>query len=1078
MKLSFFIVLLSCMQVWGNANGQRLITVNLNDVQLTKLLKEIEKQSDFRFVYRNDMIPTNRKVSLHATNASLDQVMAAVLSKTDLTYRLLSSNLVAIAPENANIAEITVKGKVTNELGQPLPGVSIRIVNINRGSSTDANGEYEIKAPSTAVLEFTHIGFIQQRVPVENRKVLNITLKDDAKGLSEVVVVAYNTQTKASFTGSASTLKPQAFDKAPRASFQEGLQGNIAGVQSVNGSGQPGSVPNIRIRGVGSITAGSTPLYVIDGVPVVSSSITDYNVNNLAGINGADIESVTVLKDASAASLYGSRAANGVILITTKKGKSGKTSFSISAQQGVNLLTIPKKDRPLNTSEMVELLREGFTNRYPGKVDSFNNVVLKNAGIDTTVNTDWIDALTRSGNFSQVNLSASGGNDKTRFYASGGIYNSKAALKGVGYNRATAKVNVTNTANDRLSFDLNLGLNYQKGNAVGDAGGFANPVRSLYRLQPWLRIYNPDGSYDFSYNSTFNPVAVNEATTREAAIYGLLGSVGAKYKIMDWLSFETKLSLDLNYVQNSYFYPPEFGDGRTVNGRGSFGTSLWNNWVSTNILRFNRKFGVDHGVSAFLGYEAQRTRNNTSTTVASNFLPGKTTLANASKPEGTETTQTENALTGAFVNASYNFREKYYLSGSVRRDGSSRFGADRRFGTFWSLGLAWNVHMEPFMQSQQTFSELKLRTSYGTNGNQDIGNFASRGLYNSGSDYDGRPGYALSQFPNRYLTWEQNKPFNVGLDFGLWKNRITGTIEYYERVTSSLLLDVPVSSVNGVTTVARNAGSMKNSGWEITLSSRNIISDNDGGFNWNTDFNISTQKNRITQLDNDMTGTFLRTVGNDFYQYFMQGFAGVDPQTGEALWYKDGSKSGTTKNYGEAQRFTQGSALPKFFGGLTNSFGYKGFSLSFQVFFNWGNKVFDSWASFTESDGSSGFNATGKMSRYLYNNRWQKPGDITDVPRVFYLGRQTGLSNQNSSRFIYDGSYIRLRDVTFAYQLPKSWLQSAKIKDVKLYVRANNLFTYVKDKHLTMDPEVPVTGVFDQRPPVFKTLLAGIDINF
>ncbi|WP_161596921.1 SusC/RagA family TonB-linked outer membrane protein [Chitinophaga vietnamensis] len=1078
MKLVSIVMLLTCVHAFGNVYGQRTrINVKAESLQLTRLLKVIEKKSNCRFVYRNDLIPADRTVSLDMADVLPEEVLDKVLLNTGLTYKQLSANLIAIAPENTVIADIVITGRVVDPAGHPMPGVTIRIAGLNKGTATQSDGRFKIEAPSTATLVFTFIGYGEQRIPVNGRTSIDVIMKDDAKGLNEFVVVAYGTQSKASLTGSATTVKSVSYDKAPRTSFQESLQGNVPGVQSTNGSGQPGSVPSIRIRGIGSITAGSAPLYVVDGVPVVSGDLTSYNVNSLAGINSADIESITVLKDAASASIYGSRAANGVILITTKNGKAGRTKITASVQQGINNLTIPKKDYPLNTSEMIELLREGWMNASPGNTEATFQNQIKARGIDTTINTDWVDALTRNGNFTQANLSASGGNEKTKFYASGGYYESKAALRGVDYKRMTGKLNLTNQTTNRLSFDVNLAVGYQKSSAVGDAGGFANPVRSLVRLQPWLRVYNDDGTYDFSYNSTFNPVAVINNVQREGVIYNLLGGVGGKYKFSEDFAFETKLSLDLSYARSRFFYPPNFGDGRNYNGYGGVTNSLWNNWVFTNIFRYNHRFGV-HGVSAFVGYESQKTINTNNSTAASNFLPDMNQLAGASKPESASSTGTSNSLTGLFLNASYDYNQKYYLTASIRRDASSRFGSEKRSANFWSVGLAWNVYKELFLMDVKGLDELKLRASYGSNGNQAIDNFASLGLYSSGADYDGRPGYVLSQFPNKYLTWEQNKPFNVGIDFAVLKNRLSGTVEYYERTTSRLLLNVPVSSTNGVTTVFRNNGEMKNSGIEVSLSSKNVIPKKEGGFSWNTDFNISTLKNTITKLDNPMTGTFKREVGQDFYQYYLVGYAGVDPKTGEALWYKDDSKTSTTNVYGQAGRFYQGSALPKFYGGLTNTFSFRRFDLSFQLYYNWGNKVYDSWGTFTESDGSGGFSATAKMSRNVYKNRWQHPGDITDVPKVTFGGTQTGLSNQASSRFLYDGSYIRLRDITIGYNLPTALIRKARISDLRIYARANNLWTYVKDKHLTMDPETPVTGDFDQRPPVFRTFLVGLDLSF
>ncbi|MFY0256200.1 SusC/RagA family TonB-linked outer membrane protein [Chitinophaga sp. 30R24] len=1079
MKLVSFIILITCLQITGEVFGQqnKRISLKTASLPLTRLLKLLEKESGYRFVYRNDLIPANSKVSVNMTDALPEDILKKILTNSGLTFKLLSTNLVAIAPEEKESGGIQISGQVTDINEQPLPGVSIRVVGLNRGATTDTSGVFYLKTTAMATLVCSLIGYEEQQVLVNGNASLRVVMKDNAQGLNEIVVVAYGVQTKSSLTGSATVVNTSLYDKAPYSSFQESLQGNVAGLQSTNGSGQPGSVPSVRIRGIGSITAGSAPLYVVDGVPVVTDNLTDYNVNSLAGINSTDIASISILKDAAASSIYGSRAANGVILITTKTGRPGKTGINASVQRGSNQLTIPKVYYPLNTKEMITLLREGWANKKDGSGEAGFQQELKARGVDTTINTDWMDVLTRHGAYTQANLSAAGGSDKTRFYVSGGYYDSQSALRGVGYKRMTGKLNLNNQATIRLSVDVNLSLSYQRTDAVGDVGLMANPVRSLVRLQPWLKVYNPNGSYDFSYNNTFNPVAVLNENTRTGAIYGMLGGAGAKYRLADFLFFETKVSLDLNYARSNTFFAPGFGDGKNTNGWVSVNNTLWTNWVTTNMLRFNRRWGY-HGISTFVGYEAQKTMNTGNSSAASNLLPGLQQLADASKPESVSSVSSANTLTGLFWNNSYDYKQKYYLTASIRRDASSRFGSQRRSATFWSVGTTWNIYRESFLQDFSAINELKIRASYGSNGNQAIDNYASLSLYSPANDYDGKPGYVLTQYPNPYLTWEQNRPFNAGIDFATLHNRLSGTVEYYSRVTSRLLLNVPVSSSNGITNVFKNNGEMRNSGVEITLTSRNVIAKNEQALSWRTDANFSTLKNVITRLDNPMTSVYKRQVGIDFYQFYLVGFAGADPQTGEARWYRDATKKATTNVYGEAQRYNQGSALPAFYGGITNSFSYKGFELSFQFFYNWGNKVYDNWGAFTESDGSGGFGGSSKMSRLTYENRWQHPGDITSVPKVVFGGTQSGLSNQTSSRFLYDGSFIRLRDVSLSYNLPAIWLKQADINEVKIYVRGNNLWTYVKDKRLTMDPEVPVTGDYDQRPPVFKTLLIGLDINF
>lgn len=989
---------------------------------------------------------------------------------------LLTLVIIAIFIFQATAQNRTVTGKVTDATGNPLSGATVIIRGKSTGTSTDENGVFNLTVPvSSKVITISAIGFARKDITLTTTDNITIPLTAQDQNLDEVVVVAYGSQSRRSITGSASSVNTSLLANAPRASVQESLQGNAPGVQAVNGSGQPGSVPNIRIRGIGSFNAGSQPLYVIDGVPLTNSGdITGYNTNVIAGLNSADIESFTVLKDAAASSLYGSRAGNGVILITTKSGRAGKTKFNATAQTGINQLTISSNEYPLNTNEMVELLREGWTNS--GRTATLFNQELVTRAVDTTINTDWIDALTRLGKYHQYDISASGGNEKTTFYLSGGLYNSEAALKGVDYNRLTTKLSVTNKPTTKLSINSSLRLSYQKSNTVLGEGAFSNPIRSIYRLQPWLKIYNADGSYDFTYNNSANPVAVIDKNKRIGKTYSLLGTIGGTYNIYKGLNFETKAGLDINYAQTNRFNSPGFGDGLNNGGLGEQTADLYLNWVTTNLLKYRKAFG-DHSIDVLAGYEAQKTVREGNVARASNFLPGTETLANASKPEAASSSVTANSIVSLLSNLNYNYNNKYFLSASFRRDGSSRFGSLKRYGNFWSVGGSWDVSSENFLDKVNAINALKLRASYGTNGNQDIGNFESRALY-AVNGYENVPGYIFSQFGNSSLTWEENRPFNVGLDFGLFKSRISGTVEYYERTTSNLLLNVPVSATNGLTTYNDNIGEMKNKGWELSLNTVNISSNSNDGFSWETNFNFSTLDNKITKLVNPITSSpFKREVGSDYYRYFIQGYAGVDPQTGEALWYVDNTKNTTTNAFGNAARIYHGSALPDYYGGLTNTFNFKGITFSFQLYYNYGNKIYDGWGGFTNSDGSSGFSATGKINRYTYNRRWQQAGDITNVPKVVYLGSQTGLSNQTSSRFLYDGDYIRLRDISLSYNLPKRLLDTWKITNVRFYIRANNMYTYVKDERLTFDPEVPISGDLDQRPPIYKTLLFGVDIS-
>lgn len=968
----------------------------------------------------------------------------------------------------------SLKGVVKDETGATLPGVSLSLIgnDFKQTASTNDKGEYSFSVPKvgTYTLTASFVGYekLTQAVTIGNTTAIkNISLVPSNQELSEVMVVAYGKQTRASFTGSAKELKGPVLNGSSRASVQESLQGNVAGLVSSNGSGQPGAVPNVRIRGIGSVNAGSGPLYVVDGIPL--------DANQVSGLNSYDIENLTVLKDASAASIYGSRAANGVILITTKSGAAGKTTISASVQGGINKVINIKGTEALNTAEMLELLKEGWVNRGNDPALFDQEIITNN--VNPNVNTDWFDLLTRTGNHTQADLSISGGTEKTKFYISGSHYIAKAPVLGSDFTRSTANIRISNQVSDKLFVSGGLQVNNRNNHTQADGSTFSNPVRMYSQYQPWLRAYNDDGTYDFSYFNRYNPIAqVQESfTTRKA--YALLGNFLAKYQIIKDLSIENQSNINFLYGEDLEYNKSGVGTSRTDGGRATSSTDRTVNWTNTSILRYNKNFG-DFGLKTYLGYEAQKVIEVGNFVQKRNFLPNTYTLDNASILMDGGSDATANALNSVFLNASTDYKSKYYLSASFRRDGSSRFGSEKRYGNFWSLGASWNITKEDFMKDQHIFSELRLRSSYGVNGNQDIGNFASRALYTS-TNYDNAPGLVFSNYGNNLLTWEKNKPFNIGLDFGVLKNRLTGTVEYYTRATSDLLLNRPISSTNGLTTFTDNVGAIKNSGFELELNSINLQSKNNG-FGWTTSFNISTIKNEITSLTSPIiSGGYNRFVGGDYYQLYLVGYAGVNPANGEALWYTDETETQITNNYGTAKQYNQGSTLPDFFGGLTNSLTYKGFSLSFQFYFNIGNKIYDNYGTNVNSDGSLGFGPTNRISRYSYDTRWRQPGDVTLTPKMVYLGTQSGTSSQgNTTRFVYNGNYIRLREVTFGYDLPSKWIKHVKLSSAKIYFRANNLFTYIKDDRITFDPEVGIDGFADKNIPTYKTALIGLDVKF
>lgn len=1090
-----------------------------NKKTLRQVLTELEKRYKIKFAYSDRLVSNQYLNGNIAHFHSLDETLKAILPPLGLQYKVVKEFYVIqprkkesnkddqevefpsgrgadtaagqtgftqptsfeVTTYELNAPPVVITGKVISKNENlPLSGVVVTIKGSKMAVTTDINGNYKITIPDNdAVLIYSHVGFVSQEVLPAGRKTIDVQLEVVVQSLTDVVItVPYGKQTKASYTGAAVTVGEEQIAARPRASVQESLQGNVAGLQTMSGSGQPGSSPNVRIRGIGSYSSANSPLYVVDGIPIIDGVVTTlaFSSNTLAGLNPNDIESVTVLKDASATSVYGSRAANGVILITTKSGAAGKTKINALAQFGVTNITSTKRNKPLSTAEMTELLTEGVLNNTALGITTREDALqyLQTQGLKQDINTDWNDVILQPGKYSQYNVSASGGNDKTTFYTSLGYYKQDAVTKGQGFERMNGRIRVNNKVSNRLSFNGGIGINHQKLNTIGAAGLGQNPVRSLYRLVPWTRPYNEDGSYNRLI--TYNPELLRNENVYETKIYHLLGNIGAEFKIIDPLSFESKANIDLNYSDDFRFWSPLWQDGAGVNGRGANYTSTFVNWNVVNLLKF-RKEVAGIGIDLTLGQEAQKSTIKRVSTQADNYITGASTpMANASTPFIAWSTFVESALISYFLNTSFNYDEKYYLNITGRRDGSSRFGDAYKFGNFGSIGIAWNIHREKFMEGLHFINELKLRSSYGINGNQGSDWYGADGYYSAGANYGGDPGYILGQIQNDKLGWERNKPFDVGIDFEVLNHRLSGTVDYFTRTTTDLLMNMPISPTNGPSSINSNVGSFRNYGVEVTLNSRNIVPNSKNGLEWSTSFNISTVKNRILKLSDDriITSYYYREPGGDMYTFYLRGYAGVDPQTGEALWYRNDAKEETVTNYNSASPYKHGSALAKFFGGITNTFKYHNISLSFLVYCNWGGQIYDGWGSFTQSDASAGVSDYGAISRMVYQNRWQQPGDNAIYPKMVYRGTQSGLSNQQSTRFLYDGSYIRLRDVTLSYNIPvKKVLTRAQV-----YVRGNNLVTWVKDDLLPYDPEVYVDGLLDQNLPTAKQILFGVNLSF
>ena len=989
----------------------------------------------------------------------------------------------------------TVSGTVADANGAPLSGVSVTLKNGKVGVNTDAGGNFNISLPpGKETLVFSFVGYKNEEKVISRSQTLNLRLSTVSNILEDVVVVAYGTQKKVNVTGSVTTIKGNELEDKPFSSVDKTLQGAVAGLQSSSSSGAPGSSTDIRIRGIGSITAGSSPLWVIDGVIATTGDLSSNttSANALSSINPDDIESISVLKDAGSSAVYGSRAANGVILVTTKKGKAGRTKLGISTEIGKNSVAFSPTNKPLTTLEHQQVFRGSIINAgYAADTAQADAIILdpvNGFGFDpkyTNTNTNWFKEVTHKAAQHQYNVNLSGGDARTQFYASGGYFKQDGLTLATGFERYNGSVSLTHKATEKISFSAGLNGSSSTLYQPSNGGTFANPVLQQFFLVPWLNPRNSNGTIkyldtanQFSNSSLYNPLAVAALNSSTDKTINFRGYVSTDIKLLDNLKYTSRYSAEYFDVNENQYRNPFYGDGFAAHGDAFAYYKRVFDYTFTNYLDYRGNLNQNKDVYFDLkaGYEAQSQKTYLLNAAGQNFPStfDLQYLASTAKPTAAYSVATDRATKSIFSLADFNYKDRYVLSASYRRDGSSVFGANHRWGNFYSVGATWNINEEAFLADNHVISLLKLRSSYGENGNSNgFGLYTSLPTYGSGYNYGPNPGTALNNVGNPNLTWEKSKILNVGLDFGLFKNRITGTIEFYNRETSDLLIYVPFSLTAGIAGQVENIGAMRNKGIELTLGLKPIVSKS---FSWDISANFSHNINKVEKLylGNPIpNGNFQIAEGHDIQEFYTYLWAGVDATNGKPLWYTDGTHAKTTSLINEAAlSYTNKSASPKYFGSVTNTFTYKALTLQLQFNYNFGNYVFDQWAYYTVSDGGY-IGSFNQLNTELTS--WKKAGDKTNVPQIVYGGNLN--SNYNSTRFLYKGDYIRLRNVQFGYNIPKSVLKHSFISTANIYVRGTNLFLFKQDKNIPFDPEQGVTSSSNLEVYIPKTVSVGINIT-
>jgi TonB-dependent starch-binding outer membrane protein SusC len=963
-------------------------------------------------------------------------------------------------------AQTPVTGRVTDASGTGIGGVTVSIKNTNTATVTDPNGNFSIAAPANSTLIFSYVGFQTVEKPASGN--LTIALAPSNNSLSEVVVVGYGTKIKKDVTSSISRITNRDFQNLPLPSFETALQGRAAGVFINQGSGKLGQGLNVRVRGISSISASQQPFVVIDGVPVVSQALGSATEpdNPLATLNPDDIESIEVLKDAASSAIYGARASNGVILVTTKSGRAGKTRVNFGYYTGWSEPT--RKQTFLNASQYKQLFTAAAENEGYDPAEEF----AAESGTDDwngTANTNWADEAFQKGGVNQYNLSLSGGDARTKFLLSGSLNEQKGIVLLNKLNRGTVRLNLDHTLNNRIKIGTNLSLTKSDNYRVASDNAFTNPLQ-LNALPPLHPLRNDEGQYNPA-TLYYNVLIETEASKNLATTYRSISNAYGELTISPNLMFRSQVGLDWNNLQEEQYEGKQTLDGAPT-GLAYENQVTSNILTFTNTLNFNKSLGENHDIDALAGMEYQKGTTSGASVQGRAFPNNRfTKIANASIIESGSSSETGFAFVSYFARGNYKFKDRYLLGASFRVDGSSRFGKDNRYGVFPAVSAGWIISEENFLKNQNALSFLKLRSSYGRTGNAEIGNFSSLTLYSSAA-YADVAGLIASQIGTPALSWERTDQLDIGVDFGLFNNRVSGELDYFNKNTKDLLLNVPTTATNGYTSITKNIGSMQNKGWEFVLNG-NILT---GPLKWTVSANISTYKNEVTKLVAPVPAgqrTLGRLAVNQPYgQFYGRKYAGVDPANGDALYIgKDGK---TTNEYNAAIDTVLGNPNPDFYGGFNNRLSYKGFDLDIQAQFVKGGDLYNIAGFFQSVNGDYFDNQTIDQLNY-----WKAPGDITNIPQPrLYAGNGAG----KSSRWVQDGSYFRIKTVNLGYNLPRKVLSQAKIENARIYVAATNLFTITN--YSGYDPEVNTTYIGNinlghdfYTPPQARTISVGINIG-
>jgi len=1031
LKAVFLLLLFCCISQCLLAQHQEKFNIQFESLTLKHILNELTVLTGYEFAYSDTEINSSRLLSVSARQKTAVEIIQSVALKANLEARIVGKKVI-LKPLKEKLS-FHISGVILDSLdSQPLPGVSISLADASGGTISDANGKFDLDVPLTkSSIRISSIGYTPWEGVVRNDTTLNIRLQAVAQTLSETIVVAFGKEPEDLITGSVSHLKMDVNDQMYPASLNATLQSELNGLQIQANGGTPGSSFNVTIRGISSITAGNKPLYVIDGVPVIAGNYSQLDfsgqvIDAISDISTNDIESVTVLKDAAASSLYGSNSSNGVILINTKRGLPNQNRIEFYTQYGFQQPT-GRLDM-LNASQWMTLTNEQAISK--GNPPVYSEEEIKNNPIDT----DWQNEVFRKAPTFDLGLTIRGGTQKSRYYISGNYFNQEGIIIGSDFRRYNLTMNYDYRINDRLSIETGNSFAYSVNNRVEGDQTLNGPLPNAISMPPVYPVYNSDGTYN-NDGPYANPVSIAMLEKNLAYTYRNTFHFKVSYELFKNFILRSLTGLDYYNLREETFAPKTTRQGAKYNGLGIEATS--------NALRFYQTFYADYTIKKALqqlditgGFSIESNKQHDIFLRAQNFAGTSFEfLQDAATPIATQSYETNSAANSLFTRIKYSYDQRYVFTFNMRFDGSSKFGENNRYGYFPSVSGLWYVSKEAFFKNR-TLTKLILSTSYGITGNDQIGNFMSLDLFSAGSNYDGEGGISPTQLANPDLKWESTNQFNLAAQFELFST-VSVRADYYYKKTKDLLLQKPMPTSSGYAYIMSNIGKLQNQGFEALVSAPVIK----GIFSWDATLNFTANRNEVLELYQDQPINNIGRAGSSIAVgepvSFFYGFneLGVNPDDGNLIYedvYKDGKIN-------DLDRKKIGSPHPDFYGGIGSNLSYRGFSLNFLFSYSYGNDIFNSTRIYTETISQS--NQTTAILR-----RWQNPGDVTDVPKASVYNQLT------SSRFVEDGSFIRLKNIRFSYELPVSLISKAGIKHMELFFAGKNLVTFTR--HSGIDPEV------------------------